>query len=240
MNYSGTIKYLVRVKTNYDYYTDTYAEAKTFHYYHGVSLVTNNINRTQGTANASITVKSATSLPGVTTKGQWSCGGKSGTLKASQEEQIVSVSLSNEAQQTLSITYNDNTGFSSNQTATIQIPAFAPIFFVNKYGAGVGGVKANSNSAFVVSGRSSFQALGQNAGTVKNFNTTLTEGEYNVGGTNLTGAPYTGNIYGKLIVKVNDGGTHNNNNNWIWQIFYRTEGTTVYRRSKTNAGAWTA
>lgn len=240
MNYSGTIKYLVRVKTNYDYYTDTYAEAKTFHYYHGVSLVTNNINRTQGAANASITVKSATSLPGVTAKGQWSCGGKSGTLKASQEEQIVSVSLSNEAQQTLSITYNDNTGFSSNQTATIQIPAFAPIFFVNKYGAGVGGVKANSNSAFVVSGRSSFQALGQNAGTVKNFNTTLTEGEYNVGGTNLTGAPYTGNIYGKLIVKVNDGGTHNNNNNWIWQIFYRTEGTTVYRRSKTNAGAWTA
>lgn len=237
MNYSGTIKYLVRVKTNYDYYADTYADAKTFHYYHGVTLINNKINRTQSSAEIAITIKSTTSLSNIQTVGKWSCNGKSGNLQATQEEQIINVSIGNESQQSISITYNDSTGLSSNQTATIQIPAFAPIFFINKYGASVGGVKANSNSAFIVSGRSSFQALGQNAGTVKDFNTILTEGEYNVGGTNLNGAPYTGNIYGKLIVKVNDGGTHNNKDNWIWQIFYRTEGTTVYKRSKTNAGA---
>lgn len=240
MNYSGNIKYLVRVKTTYDYYSDSYTEARTFHYYHGISLISSKINRTQSSAEVAIIAKTSTSLPNVTTKGTWSCNGKSGNLEASQSEQIIRVSLSNENQQTLSITYNDNTGLSSDQTTKIKIPAFAPIFFVNRYGAGVGGVKANSNASFIVSGRASFETLGQYAGTVTNFDTTLTEGEYIISGTNLTGAPYTGNIYGKLIVKVNDGGTHNNQNNWIWQILYCTESTLVYKRSKTNANKWTA
>lgn len=72
-----------------------------------------------------------------------------------------------------------------------------------------------------------------------NFNNALTDGQYNVGGANITGAPYTGNIYGVLLVYLNDGGTHNNSSNWIWQQFYDTGGR-YYSRYKVNGGGWTA
>lgn len=75
--------------------------------------------------------------------------------------------------------------------------------------------------------------------TCTNFNSALTDGQYHVGGTNITGAPYTGNIYGVLLVYLNDGGTHNNSNNWIWQQFYDTGGR-YYFRYKVNSGGWTA
>lgn len=87
--------------------------------------------------------------------------------------------------------------------------------------------------------------LGQIAGvitgtTTDNFNTALREGEWQInGGGNITGGPHTGNLFGKLIVKVNNGTTHNNSNNWIWQYFLETSGI-VYFRNKTNAGAWSS
>lgn len=84
--------------------------------------------------------------------------------------------------------------------------------------------------------------IGQNAGTIStssttNFDTALREGEFNVGGSNIIGAPHTGNIYGKLIIKVNDGGTHNNQSNWIWQFFLEANNK-IYKRNKVNNGSW--
>jgi hypothetical protein len=77
-------------------------------------------------------------------------------------------------------------------------------------------------------------------GDVADFNLALTEGEYGVSsGTDIPNAPVTGAIYGKLRVHVSDGGTHNNLDNWIWQIFDDTEGRT-FKRFKTNANAWQA
>ncbi len=76
-------------------------------------------------------------------------------------------------------------------------------------------------------------------GTITDFNTTISQGVYNINGTNLSNAPYTGNIFGKLIVELNDNLTHNNTNNWIWQYFIDTSGR-EYRRYKINSGSWTS
>ena len=75
--------------------------------------------------------------------------------------------------------------------------------------------------------------------TCTNFNNALTDGQYHVGGSNIAGAPYTGNIYGVLLVCLNDGETHNNSSNWIWQRFYDTAGR-YYFRYKVNSGNWNA
>ena len=246
---SRTVKYRVVTKTSYGTtaYKDT--ATQTLHYYNIPTITVGAITRASTSATVNVTVASKTSLSGVTTVGTWTCYNKgtttsvsTGDLSTSQSAQNISVTkLTETGQYDLKITYKDNTIFSSNvTTSAISIGQMAPIFFVNKYGAGVGGVKANSNASFIVSGRASFQTLGQNAGTVTDFDTTLTEGEYFVSGTNITGAPYSGNVHGKLVVKVSDGGTHNNKSNWIWQIFYQTEGISVFRRSKTNANQWTA
>ena len=76
-------------------------------------------------------------------------------------------------------------------------------------------------------------------GYINNFDTTLTDGEYSFGSSEpLTGSPVTsGGLYGKLIVKVNDGGTHDNAYNWIWQFAYCTNGRN-YWRYKVNEGVW--
>lgn len=74
---------------------------------------------------------------------------------------------------------------------------------------------------------------------ISDFNDALTQGDHNIGytGASMPNAPYTGNVYGKLRVYVNDGGTHNNLNNWIWQYFEDTSGR-LYMRYKVNGGAW--
>lgn len=76
-------------------------------------------------------------------------------------------------------------------------------------------------------------------GYIEDFNTTLTDGEYTFGSSGtLNGAPTSG-IYGKLIVKVNDGTTHDNSSNWIWQFAYCTNGKN-YWRNKVNDSAWSS
>lgn len=70
------------------------------------------------------------------------------------------------------------------------------------------------------------------------FDTALTQAEYSVAGTNLANAPYSGSIFGKLIVFVNSGGTHDNVSNWIWQVFYSTSFGRIYFRMKVNEGEW--
>lgn len=97
-----------------------------------------------------------------------------------------------------------------------------------------------SGTGFEVNTTSYFDStLGQCAGQITNYDTTLTEGEYWVGTENPTGAPYGGWNFGKLIVKVNDGRTHNNSNNWIWQHFMDTSGGS-FKRNKTNGGGWSS
>ena len=78
----------------------------------------------------------------------------------------------------------------------------------------------------------------KHCGSVSDFNNALSEGGYHVASqTSITNAPYTGDIYGKLIVYVSTGDTHNDINNWIWQTFYDTSGN-IYRRYKVNSLPW--
>ena len=72
-------------------------------------------------------------------------------------------------------------------------------------------------------------------GNVTDFNVALTEGEYSINGT-VPNAP-SGVQNGKLRVYVNDGGTHNNANNWIWQYVDEITGLKFYR-NKANSGTW--
>jgi hypothetical protein len=77
-----------------------------------------------------------------------------------------------------------------------------------------------------------------NRGNVTDFNAALSDGVYGFGSV-MTNSPRSGTIYGRLVVYVSDGGTHNNSNNWIWQEYMDTAGYRYYRY-KVNAGAWTA
>ncbi|NFI92858.1 hypothetical protein FC961_00265 [Clostridium botulinum] len=75
-------------------------------------------------------------------------------------------------------------------------------------------------------------------GDINDFNTTLTQGEYSFNNGALH-QPNNYKNYGKLIVLVSDGGTHNNLNNWIWQIMYPTEPSIgIWYRNKSNDGSW--
>lgn len=73
-------------------------------------------------------------------------------------------------------------------------------------------------------------------GSVVDFNNCLTEGQYAYG-TEALNSPSKG--YGVLIVYVNDGGTHDNGSNWIWQLAYSTGTNENYIRQKVNSGDWT-
>jgi hypothetical protein len=78
-------------------------------------------------------------------------------------------------------------------------------------------------------------------GIATDFNTALTQGDYRIASaTDVLNAPFTGAIYGKLRVYVNDGSTHDNVNNSIWQYFDKI-GTTssMYIRAKSASNAWT-
>lgn len=79
-----------------------------------------------------------------------------------------------------------------------------------------------------------------NRGSLADFNAALSDGFYTFGaGASIPNAPWTGGCYGRLMVMVSDGGTHNNTNNWIWHDYMDTSGRHAYRY-KVNGGAWTA
>lgn len=71
------------------------------------------------------------------------------------------------------------------------------------------------------------------------FDTALKQGEYNVQATDVAGAPYTGTLYGKLIVILNDG-KEKTDTNWIWQEFLPAS-VSKQRcwRMKINTDDWT-
>lgn len=79
-------------------------------------------------------------------------------------------------------------------------------------------------------------------GSGADFNNYLSQGEFQVGytdeGTPPINGPYKGRIYGKLFVEVDRNNTHNNSDNWLWQIFIDTS-ERIYKRQKINDGPFT-
>ena len=155
---SQQFKYLIRTITSYGYYSDAITPAETLHFYNTPGISVGTITRGATTCDVKITVKTNTSIPNVGTVGSWltNPATSSGNLNASQGEQNIAITgLTDAGTYTLKITYNDNTGFSGNQVRNIAIGQNAPIFFVNKYGIGVNGAKANSTIALNVKGAAS-------------------------------------------------------------------------------------
>lgn len=158
-----TLKYKVRVRTSFNYTADRDTLSETLNYYNAAAFTAGTITRGATTADVSVTVKNNTSIPNLNTIGEWKCYRKgvedntglikSGSLTMTQNSQIINITgLTDEGLYTLIVNYNDSTGFSTSQTARVDIGANLPIFFVNKYGASVGGVKASSSAALAVKG----------------------------------------------------------------------------------------
>lgn len=149
---SQQFKYLIRTKTSYGWYSDAITPTQTLHYHNPPSILVGQISRTETTAEIPVTIKSLTSIPNVAISGSWS-GKGSGDLSTSQTEQKINITgLTGSGTYTITVTYNDNTGFSGNQTKAIAVGANLSIIFVNQYGLGVGGAKATSNNSFVATG----------------------------------------------------------------------------------------
>ena len=151
------LRYKIRAisKLNSALYTEGVTSHQMLYHYGGIILESKVTSRTASTATISVTVKSTTSIPGVQTVGSWSAtNGAKGSLSGSQGAQTISLSgLSDSASYTVSVTYNDNTGLTKDsRTTPISVTANQSIFFVNKYGVGIGGKKADSSIALSVKG----------------------------------------------------------------------------------------
>lgn len=158
---SQSIRYRIRTKTSYGEYTDKDTALATLHFYNAPGITQGTITRGATTADVVVTVKSNSSIPNINTVGSWkvyvkdttTVAGNSGNLTVSQGAQTIKVTgLEDNGQYDLKVTFNDDTGFASNVTKTIVIGANSPIFFVNKYGVGVNGVKASASEAMKIKG----------------------------------------------------------------------------------------
>lgn len=97
---------------------------------------------------------------------------------------------------------------------------------------------ANANNADKLDNLHATDFNRVNLGAVTDFNLALTQGEYTFGSANkITNSPVSAGSYGKLIVQVSDGTTHNNTSNYIWQHYEDANGN-FYRRYKANSAAW--
>lgn len=158
---SQAFKYKIRTKTAYGTYADRDTSAETLHFYNTPSMTTGAITRSATTCDVQITIKSNSSIPNIDTVGSWkiydkgatTVVGNSGTLTPTQTVQTLKLTgLIDSGQYDLKVTYKDNTGFSTDKIETIAIGANSPIFFINKYGAGINGVKATTKNALNVKG----------------------------------------------------------------------------------------
>lgn len=206
---STSVKYKIVVVTEFNSTAERVSPAQTLHYYSGVSLTVGNIVRGATTAEVNITVKTGSSIPNINTKGSWSCNGKTGTLSVTQNSQKINLTgLADNGTYTLSITYNDDTGFSSNKVSDIKIGANQPIFFVNKYGVGIGGLKASSSYALDVKGNSRIQgALTASGMTLSGVLKSNSEIQLNGQSMHINRPVTTGGWARGVIFKSEDGAT---------------------------------
>lgn len=167
-NSTATLAFRVEAITSYGRSSSKDSAQITLHSYNGVSFSLGTITRTATDATVNITVKTTSSVPDISTVGTWSCNSKSGNLAASQSKQSFKVTgLTEGGTYTATVTYKDNTGWSSNQTANISIGSLAPVVAITKEGLGVGGVEATANAALNVKGNTDLQGALTMRGSIK-------------------------------------------------------------------------
>lgn len=167
-NSTATLAFRVEAVTSYGRSSSKDSAQITLHSYNGVSFSLGTITRTATDATVNITVKTTSSVPDISTVGTWSCNSKSGNLAASQSKQSFKVTgLTEGGTYTATVTYKDNTGWSSDQTASISIGSLAPVVAITKEGLGVGGVEATANAALNVKGNTDLQGALTMRGSIK-------------------------------------------------------------------------
>ena len=187
-NSTATLAFRVEAITSYGKSSSKDSAQITLHSYNGVSFSLGTITRTATDATVNITVKTTSSVPNINTVGTWSCSSKSGNLTTSQSQQSFKVTgLTEGGTYTATVTYKDNTGWSSDQTASISIGSLLPVVAITKEGLGVGGVEATANAVLNVKGNSNF------AGTIyMNGQPVMTGIERPVSGNWFRGTPSIG------------------------------------------------
>lgn len=100
-------------------------------------------------------------MAGTLPKGTWS-GTSSGTFKELTTAQTINLSGLNEnTAYKITISYNDNSGFlTANKSYLVNIEPNKPVFAINKYGIGVGGVEAVNRADVNVKGNIFATAIG--------------------------------------------------------------------------------
>ena len=198
-NSTATLAFRVEAITSYGRSSSKDSAQITLHSYNGVSFSLGTITRTATDATVNITVKTTSSVPNINTVGTWSCNSKSGNLTTSQSQQSFKVTgLTEGGTYKATVTYKDNTGWSSNQTANVSIGSLAPIMAITKEGLGLGGVEANANAVLNVKGKSNFSGDIQTNGKPVRL-TTANEANARIG----------------IDSKTNDVFISNYNNNWF-------------------------
>lgn len=154
-----TLAFGVHVYTSYG--TDNFLDSSPvdIHYYNAPSVNISSITRTALEATVQLAVKVDSSIPDLYISGQWTCYGSNpsqqirGNLKSTQDVQTISLNpLFDEGAHTLDISFQDSSSLSQVDSTSIKIPANKSVMFVNKYGLGVGGAKADSKNALNVEG----------------------------------------------------------------------------------------
>ena len=169
---SVSVKYRITSKTSYGFSSSRDTSSYTLHYYNTPSLVVGAMNRTASSATLKVNINVNTSLSNaIAISGTWACYNKGtttnpvsqGNLATNIGEQTINISNLKEMDQyDLKITYKDNSGFSSNVThPTISIGQTKSVFFVNKYGIGVNGLKADANFSLQLQGAININNIGQ-------------------------------------------------------------------------------
>ena len=167
-NSTATLAFRVEAITSYGRSSSKDSAQITLHSYNGVSFSLGTITRTATDATVNITVKTTSSVPNINTVGTWSCNSKSGNLTTSQSQQSFKVTgLTEGGTYTATVTYKDNTGWSSNQTANVSIGSLAPVVAITKEGLGIGGVEATANAALNVKGKTDLQGSLTMRGPIK-------------------------------------------------------------------------
>lgn len=169
---SDFLTFKVIAKTSYGYTAPKDSNTITLHYYDSPKITVLDIVRTDTSATIPVIVKTPSSIPNISTVGSWS-GHGSGQLTASQNQQNIVISnLTSEGTYEITITYNDNTGFSANQISKVKVSANNPMFAITKDTVSVGCVPDNKYK-FKVNGITGTKDL-----NVYGYKTTNTAGSF--------------------------------------------------------------
>ena len=159
------IRYAVRTKNSYGLFSDSETIDYTMHYIDAPVISVEDSLRTSAEFSFYAQIQTKTSIPKeeltIETVGSWSCVVKGegtevslGTLEPTQYRQkIVATGLVDAGQYTVKITYTDNTGLFPSVTYDVPIGSNLPVVFINKFGLGVAGAKADMDNPLKVDGR---------------------------------------------------------------------------------------